>query len=195
MRVASMQDFSYDPFNPAVMADPLPYYRVLRDEHPVYYLDKWDTFALSRFPDIWDVLAVNDGTFVASEGTLPPASILARHNDGPVADPPDRVGACNAGRKIGAAFNVFTQEAKSTAVYAQATGTRVARMISLSEGGGYQPQPPRPMVMAQARMKAEFDAEVAALRQELADAYTVMEQMRTLPAFARYERSEHDVIN
>jgi cytochrome P450 len=83
-----MQDFSYDPFDPAVMADPLPYYRVLRDEHPVYYLDKWDTFALSRFADIWDVLAVTDGTFVATEGTLPPASTLARHNDGPVADPP-----------------------------------------------------------------------------------------------------------
>jgi cytochrome P450 len=88
MKVASMQDFSYDPFDPSVMADPLPYYRVLREHFPVYYLDEWDTFALSRFADIWDVLAVNDGTFVASEGTLPPASTLARHNDGPVADPP-----------------------------------------------------------------------------------------------------------
>jgi cytochrome P450 len=88
MKVASMQDFSYDPFDPAVMADPFPYYRVLREHHPVYYLDKWDTFALSRFADIWDVLAINDGTFVASEGTLPPASTLARHNDGPVTDPP-----------------------------------------------------------------------------------------------------------
>lgn len=88
MKAASMQDFSYDPFDPAVMADPLPYYRVLRKHHPVYYLDRWDTFALSRFADIWDVLAVNDGTFVASEGTLPPATTLANHNDGPVADPP-----------------------------------------------------------------------------------------------------------
>ena len=66
------QDFAYDPFDPAVMADPLPYYRVLREQHPVYYLPQWDTFALSRFADIWDVLAVNDGTFVASEGSLPP---------------------------------------------------------------------------------------------------------------------------
>ena len=88
MKVASVQDFSYDPFDPSVMADPLPYYQVLREHFPVYYLDEWDTFALSRFADIWDVLAVNDGTFVASEGTLPPASTLARHNDGPVADPP-----------------------------------------------------------------------------------------------------------
>lgn len=82
------QQFTYDPFDPAVMSDPLPYYRVLRDEHPVYYLEKWDTFALSRFSDIWSVLEINDGTFVASEGTLPAAAVLADHNDGPVPDPP-----------------------------------------------------------------------------------------------------------
>jgi cytochrome P450 len=80
--------FHYDPFDAEVMANPLPYYRILRDEYPVYYLPQWDTFALSRFEDIWRVLEVNDGTFVASEGTLPAASVLARHNTGPVADPP-----------------------------------------------------------------------------------------------------------
>lgn len=85
---ATVQDFSYDPFDPAVMADPLPFYRVLRDDHPVYYLPQWDTYALSRFEDIWGVLAINDGTFVASEGTLPAAAVLAAHNDGPVPDPP-----------------------------------------------------------------------------------------------------------
>jgi cytochrome P450 len=83
-----LQDFSYDPFDPAVMADPLSYYRVLRDEHPVYYIDKWDTYALSRFADIWHVIEINDGTFVASEGTLPAATVLAARNDGPVPDPP-----------------------------------------------------------------------------------------------------------
>jgi cytochrome P450 len=88
MNTPVLQDFSYDPFDPAVMADPLPYYRVLRDEHPVYYIDKWDTYALSRFADIWQVLEINDGTFVASEGTLPAATVLANHNAGPVPDPP-----------------------------------------------------------------------------------------------------------
>ncbi len=83
-----IQDFTYDPFDPLVMADPLPYYRVLRDEYPVYYVDKWDIYALSRFDDIWRVLEINDGTFVASEGTLPAATVLAQHNDGPVPDPP-----------------------------------------------------------------------------------------------------------
>ncbi len=83
-----MRASTYDPFDPAVMTDPLPYYRVLRDRYPVYYLEKWDTYALSRFSDIWNVLQVNDGTFVASEGTLPAAGVLATHNDGPVPDPP-----------------------------------------------------------------------------------------------------------
>jgi cytochrome P450 len=88
MNTPVLQDFSYDPFDPTVMADPLPYYRVLRDEHPVYYIEKWDTYALSRFDDIWSVLEINDGTFVASEGTLPAATVLAAHNEGPVPDPP-----------------------------------------------------------------------------------------------------------
>jgi cytochrome P450 len=88
MNATAANDFRYDPFDPSVMADPLPYYRVLRERYPLYYLPEWDTFALSRFDDIWDVLALNDGTLVASEGTLPPATVLAHHNDGPVADPP-----------------------------------------------------------------------------------------------------------
>jgi len=81
-------DFAYDPFDAEVMANPLPYYRILRKRYPAYYMPKWDTFALSRFEDIWRVLEVNDGTFVASEGTLPAAAVLAKHNAGPVDDPP-----------------------------------------------------------------------------------------------------------
>jgi cytochrome P450 len=80
--------FYYDPFDAEVMANPLPYYRILRDQYPAYYMPQWDTFALSRFDDIWRVLEVNDGTFVASEGTLPAASVLANHNTGPIDDPP-----------------------------------------------------------------------------------------------------------
>jgi len=88
MNQAVLQDFSYDPFDPDVMANPLPYYLTLRDEYPVYYIDKWDTYALSRFEDIWQALGLTDGTFVASEGTLPAANVLEHRNDGPVADPP-----------------------------------------------------------------------------------------------------------
>ncbi len=81
-------DFSYDPFDATVMANPLANYRIQRDDHPLYYMPQWDTFALSRFEDIWRVLEVNDGTFVASEGTLPPTAVLAKRNTGPVEDPP-----------------------------------------------------------------------------------------------------------
>lgn len=88
MKTGTAQEFVYDPFAPDVMSNPLPYYRVLRDEYPVYYLPKWDSYALSRFDDIWQVLQIDDGTFVASEGTLPASAVLARHNDGPVPDPP-----------------------------------------------------------------------------------------------------------
>jgi uncharacterized protein YggE len=40
------------------------------------------------------------------------------------------------------------------ALYAEATGTRLVRLVNLSEGGGYTPQPPRPMF----RMAAMADA-------------------------------------
>jgi hypothetical protein len=43
----------YDPFSEAVMQDPLPIYRRLRDEAPCYHVEKWDCWALSRFEDIW----------------------------------------------------------------------------------------------------------------------------------------------
>ena len=50
MKAPVTQDFSYDPFDPAVMADPLAYYRAMRDRYPVYYLPAWDTFALRDSP-------------------------------------------------------------------------------------------------------------------------------------------------
>lgn len=46
-------------------------------------------------------------------------------------------------------------------LYARATGYKVARLVSLSEGGGYAPQPPVPM-MAMARMEKDASTPVAA---------------------------------
>ena len=44
----------YSPFSDDVMkGDPLPFYKQLRDEAPAYYLEEFDTWALSRFEDIW----------------------------------------------------------------------------------------------------------------------------------------------
>ena len=44
-------------------------------------------------------------------------------------------------------------------LYAQASGHRITRLVNLSEGGGYEPGPPRP-VMAMARMAEAKDTPV-----------------------------------
>lgn len=59
----------YNPFSDDVVkGDPLPIYKQLRDEAPAYYLEEYDTWALSRFADIWKAsgdmknLTAADGT-------------------------------------------------------------------------------------------------------------------------------------
>ena len=73
--------FTYDMFSEEVLANPLPYYDVLRRDHPIYYSEKYDTYFLSRFADIQEFLNSNDGTYISSEGTVPPANLLIRHNE------------------------------------------------------------------------------------------------------------------
>lgn len=81
----------YDPFAEAVLADPYPFYKRLRDEAPAYYLAKYDCWALSRFQDIWDVSS-DTQRFSATRGTSS-AQILTK--DQPVTpmlnsmDPPE----------------------------------------------------------------------------------------------------------
>ncbi len=48
----STTDLSYDPYDPEIDADPYPVYRRLRDEAPVYYNERYDFYALSRFEDV-----------------------------------------------------------------------------------------------------------------------------------------------
>lgn len=79
---------AYDPFSKAVMANPLPFYEVLRRESPVHYLPKYDAFAFSRFQDIIDVLSIGDNAFVATDTTLPDPERLLRHNHGKVENLP-----------------------------------------------------------------------------------------------------------
>jgi len=70
----------------------------------------------------------------------------------------DTTAAENAARE--AAVKALVAKAD---LYAKATGHRVSRLVSLSEGGGYSPQPPMPMEMAMGaqRMKGA-DTPVAA---------------------------------
>jgi cytochrome P450 len=72
--------FSYDPFSTGVMADPLPFYRVLRREHPVFYSPQYDGYFFSRFEDVLELLSFVDNTFMQSEGSLPTPAALRRKN-------------------------------------------------------------------------------------------------------------------
>lgn len=47
----------YDPYDFEIDADPYPVWRRLRDEAPLYYNDKLDFWALSRYDDVADGLA------------------------------------------------------------------------------------------------------------------------------------------
>ncbi len=64
----------YDPFSDAVMSDPWPAYDELRREAPVYYLEKYDTWFLSRFEDIWE--STTKDLFTAERGVTPEMVLL-----------------------------------------------------------------------------------------------------------------------
>ena len=44
--------FVFDPYSPQVDADPFPFYKTLRDEHPVYWSESAKLWVLSRYEDI-----------------------------------------------------------------------------------------------------------------------------------------------
>ena len=67
-------EIAYDPFSDAVMRDPWPFYAELRREAPVFYLEKYDTWFLSRFEDI-RASTTND-VFSAERGVTPEMVIL-----------------------------------------------------------------------------------------------------------------------
>ena len=61
--------FRFDPFSPAVDADPFPFYKTLRDEHPCFWSNEANMWVLSRYDDI--VSAGNDWqTFSSAKGNM-----------------------------------------------------------------------------------------------------------------------------
>lgn len=61
--------FSFDPYSPSVDADPFPYYKTLRDEHPCFWSPEAGTWVLSRYADI--VSAGQDWqTYSSAQGNL-----------------------------------------------------------------------------------------------------------------------------
>jgi cytochrome P450 len=70
MTTVTREDFHYDPFAPDVKADPLPFYKVLRDDFPAYFIEEYDAWAISRFEDVWTILNDTDGHITSTEGTM-----------------------------------------------------------------------------------------------------------------------------
>ena len=88
---ATDADVYYDPYDFEIDSDPYPVWRRLRDEQPLYYNERYDFFALSRFADVerasvdWKTYSSAKGTMlelIKSGMALPPGSIIFE-------DPPD----------------------------------------------------------------------------------------------------------
>jgi cytochrome P450 len=62
-------DLVYDPYSYEIDLDPYPLYRRLRDEAPVYYNEKLDFYALTRFQDCLDAL-LDWQSFSSAQGTV-----------------------------------------------------------------------------------------------------------------------------
>jgi cytochrome P450 len=52
MTATTENDIYYDPYDVEIDSDPYPVFRRLRDEAPLYYNEKYDFFAVSRFEDV-----------------------------------------------------------------------------------------------------------------------------------------------
>jgi cytochrome P450 len=83
--VASGSDVYYDPYDFEIDADPYPVWKRLRDEAPLYYNERYDFYALSRFADVerglidWETYRSGRGTvleIIKANIELPPGNIL-----------------------------------------------------------------------------------------------------------------------
>jgi cytochrome P450 len=83
---------AYDPFSPEAMTDPYPLYRELREHAPVYRLEQYDAWALSRFAEVWEVLEDRE-RFSILEGPVFHRDRLLTPNDGPPAAPTGGLGS------------------------------------------------------------------------------------------------------
>jgi len=75
----------YDPYDADIDADPYPVWKRMRDEAPLYYNEKYDFYAVSRFDDV-ERCSVDWRTYLSGRGSvlemikmgvdIPPGSIL-----------------------------------------------------------------------------------------------------------------------
>jgi cytochrome P450 len=62
-------DIYYDPYDFEIDTDPYPIWRRMRDEAPLYYNERYDFFALSRFEDVEQV-SVDWRTYISGKGSV-----------------------------------------------------------------------------------------------------------------------------
>ena len=82
---ATDSDVYYDPYDFDIDADPYPIWKRLRDERPLYYNERYDFYALSRFEDV-EKASVDWRTYSSAHGTvleiikanmeIPPGSVI-----------------------------------------------------------------------------------------------------------------------
>ncbi len=93
MTTAEEREIYYDPFDIEIDKDPHPLWRQMRDDAPLYYNDRHDFFALSRFDDVepalldWDTYRSGRGStleIIKANVELPSGIILME--DPPVHD-------------------------------------------------------------------------------------------------------------
>ncbi len=66
---ATLPELYYDPFDFDIDADPYPIWKRMREEQPLYYNERYDFFALSRFDDV-ERAAVEWKNYSSARGTL-----------------------------------------------------------------------------------------------------------------------------
>lgn len=64
-----MSDLYYDPYDVEIDANPYPVYRRLRDEAPLYYNERYDFYAVSRYDDVERGL-VDAKRFISGRGGI-----------------------------------------------------------------------------------------------------------------------------
>ncbi|WP_319451902.1 MULTISPECIES: cytochrome P450 [unclassified Mycobacterium] len=69
MTVVDTADVYFDPYDQELNSDPYPVHRRLREEAPLYYNEKHDFYALSRFDDVNKGL-VDNQTFSSARGVI-----------------------------------------------------------------------------------------------------------------------------
>jgi cytochrome P450 len=90
MAIAEVEPY-YDPYDFEIDADPYPVWKRLRDEAPLYYNEKYDFFAVSRYDDVerclvdWPTYSSARGSvleIIKANATMPPGLFIFE-------DPPD----------------------------------------------------------------------------------------------------------